>query len=167
MTEWVTLSFALNSEADTVRLAEALAALLCPGDVLALAGDLGSGKTALARALIRARTGPEEDVPSPTFTLVQVYPTSGGPVWHFDLYRLCAPDEVWELGWEEALAEGIALVEWPDRLGDLCPAVTLTLTLTMAADAPEARQAIVRGLAAFWQSRLSALQTLPFCHLSP
>lgn len=123
----------LPGPAATERLARAIAAAGGPGDVVALRGDLGAGKTAFARAFIHARQDaaglPREEVPSPTFTLVQIYELPGAPVWHFDLYRLGAPEEAWELGLEEALAEGIALIEWPDRLGGLLPAARLDLTL--------------------------------------
>ena len=82
----------------------------------------GSGKTTLARAILRAAAGdPALIVPSPTFTLVEVYETPRGAYWHFDLYRLETPEQIYELGWEEALAEGIVLVEWPERLGTLLP----------------------------------------------
>ena len=93
-----------------------------PRDVVGLQGDLGAGKTTLARAILRAAAGdPGLIVPSPTFTLVEVYDTPRGSFWHFDLYRLETPEQVFELGWEEALADGIALVEWPERLGALLP----------------------------------------------
>jgi tRNA threonylcarbamoyladenosine biosynthesis protein TsaE len=112
----------LPDEAATARAAAELAARLRPGDVVALRGDLGAGKTAFARAAIRALVGDAEaEVPSPTFTLVQTYEAPAGTVWHFDLYRLTDPAEVWELGWEEAAAGGIVLVEWPERLGGLLP----------------------------------------------
>ncbi len=115
-----TAILALPDQAATEVLAVRLAAVLRPGDLIALGGDLGAGKTTLARALIRAAAGAEIEVPSPTFTLVQVYDLPIGAVWHFDLYRLSGPDEVIELGWDEARAEGVALVEWPDRLGPWC-----------------------------------------------
>ncbi len=112
----------LSDEAATERLGTALAARLRRGDVVGLKGPLGSGKTTLARAILRAAAGDNElVVPSPTFTLVEVYETPRGTFWHFDLYRLEEPAQVFELGWEEALAEGIALIEWPERLGDLLP----------------------------------------------
>lgn len=127
------LDLTLPDLAATESLGSALARLLRPGDVVALFGDLGAGKTALARALIRALPGPpgaaDEEVPSPTFTLVQIYERRPAPVWHFDLYRLESAAEVEELGFSEALA-GIALVEWPERLGALLPADALHVTLT-------------------------------------
>jgi tRNA threonylcarbamoyladenosine biosynthesis protein TsaE len=110
------------SEADTQAEAVRLAATMKGGDVLLLEGDLGSGKTVFARALIRALAGDSAlEVPSPTFTLVQTYDTPRGMVWHFDLYRLEEPEEIYEIGWEEALAGGIVVVEWPERLGGLLP----------------------------------------------
>jgi tRNA threonylcarbamoyl adenosine modification protein YjeE len=112
----------LPDEAATERLGATLADRLKPGDVVGLKGELGSGKTTLARAILRAAAGdPDMVVPSPTFTLVEVYDTPRGAYWHFDLYRLETPEQVFELGWEEALAGGIALIEWPQRLGDLLP----------------------------------------------
>jgi len=112
----------LPDERATDELGATLAARLRVGDVVGLKGELGAGKTTLARAILRAAAeDPRLIVPSPTFTLVEVYETPRGSFWHFDLYRLEAPEQVFELGWEEALAEGIALVEWPDRLGPLLP----------------------------------------------
>jgi tRNA threonylcarbamoyladenosine biosynthesis protein TsaE len=105
--------------------------------VVCLEGDLGAGKTAFARAAVRALTGdPDEEVPSPTFTLVQTYPTPAGTVWHFDLYRLSGPEEVYELGWEEARADGIVMVEWPGRLGPLLPARRVDVTIGGAGEGP-------------------------------
>ena len=101
----------------TTRLGHAIAPLLAPGDSLLLYGPLGMGKSTLARGLIRALTTPDEDVPSPTFTLVQFY-ESDPPVAHFDLYRLTRPEEAFEIGLDEALDEGCAIIEWPERLGE-------------------------------------------------
>ncbi|MEQ9190455.1 MAG: tRNA (adenosine(37)-N6)-threonylcarbamoyltransferase complex ATPase subunit type 1 TsaE [Alphaproteobacteria bacterium] len=115
----------LADEAATERLAAAVASVAQAGDIVALWGGLGLGKTVFARAFIRARAGhtgtpPPAEVPSPTFTLVQVYDMAAGPaVWHFDLYRLRQPEEAWELGIEDAFASAIVLIEWPERLGDL------------------------------------------------
>ena len=101
----------------TTRLGQAIAPLLAPGDSVLLYGPLGMGKSTLARGLIRALTTPDEDVPSPTFTLVQFY-DSDPPVAHFDLYRLTRPEEAFEIGLDEALDEGCAVIEWPERLGE-------------------------------------------------
>ena len=124
----------LPTEAATEALGATIAARLKRGDVVGLKGDLGAGKTTLARAVVRAAAGdPELIVPSPTFTLVEVYDTPRGPIWHFDLYRLDSPDQVYELGWEEALAEGVVLIEWPERLGPLLPQ-HLSVTLEVDGD---------------------------------
>jgi len=121
----------LPTEADTARFAAAIAQILARGDTLLLHGPVGAGKSAFARALIRARLGaPDEDVPSPTFTLVQTYPHGAGDVWHADLYRLSHPDEAAELGLDEAFAQAICLIEWPDRLAAPPPGA---LHLTFAA----------------------------------
>ena len=109
--------------AETERLAQRLAPHAAPGDVIGLCGPLGSGKTAFARAFIRARLGrPAEEVPSPTFTLVQLYEHAAGAIWHFDLYRLDAAEDAYELGIEDAFSGAISLIEWPEKLGDMMPA---------------------------------------------
>ena len=144
----------LPDENATAALAARLAALARPRDVIALKGELGTGKTSFARAFIRARGG-DEDVPSPTFTLVQTYELPGGAVWHFDLYRLRAAEEAWELGIEEAFGAGISLIEWPERLGVLLPARHLLVKLDFAV-APDARRATLAG-SGDWLSRLAAL----------
>jgi N-acetylmuramate 1-kinase len=125
MQDWTmkaeTLTIALPDEAATARLGEDLAAALRVGDLVALSGDLGAGKTALARAMIRALAGSRDlDVPSPTFTLVQTY-MARIPVAHFDLFRIAGPDEVDELGLTEALETGVAIVEWPEKAGTQLP----------------------------------------------
>lgn len=142
-----TFSLPLPDEAATERLGAALAARLRPRDVVALVGGLGAGKTTLARAVLRAASGqPALVVPSPTFTLVEVYDTPGGVFWHFDLYRLEQPEQVFELGWEEARTDGIALVEWAERLGPLLPHERLTVTLSIEG---EGRHATLEGEARF------------------
>lgn len=128
------------TEADTLAVASRLADDARKGDIFLLEGDLGAGKTAFSRAFIRSLTGdPEQEVPSPTFTLLQTYGTPRGEIWHFDLYRLKDPDEIFELGWEDALAEGILLIEWPDRLGPHRPARCITVRLDPVAGQPSAR----------------------------
>ena len=148
----------LPGEAATAALARGLAARARGGDVIALWGDLGAGKSVFARAFINARPGAPEEVPSPTFTLVQVYERGPVPVWHFDLYRIERPDEILELGFEEALAEAIVLVEWPDRLGPLLPAERLDLRLDFAGDA-DARKAEMTGHGA-WAERLKDIHAV-------
>lgn len=111
-------------------LARTLATLLRAGDVVFLNGDLGAGKSTFARALIRqALHDPEAEVPSPTYTLVQSYePENTATLWHYDLYRLSGPDEIYELGMDDALEQGIVLIEWPERLeGTLRPSLTIDL----------------------------------------
>ena len=138
----------------TARLAKRLAPMLGPGDVLLLDGDIGAGKTTFARALIRALlANPVEDVPSPTFTLVQTYVAPAAEVWHCDLYRLTDPQEVLELGLDEAFETAICLVEWPDRLGADAPRDALHCSFAAEADHHDLAFA---GPAA-WQERLAQL----------
>lgn len=147
-------SIDLPDLAATDRLAAAVAPLLRRGDVIALAGDLGAGKTTFARALIRTLAGKGTEVPSPTFTLVQTYETPAGTIWHFDLYRIGAHDEVWELGIEDAFAGGISLIEWPERLGGLMPADHLWISLAAVPRAPDARRVELEPHGQGWVSRL-------------
>ena len=132
----------------TNSLAARIAGLARRGDAILLAGPLGAGKSAFARAFLRAASGdPGLEVPSPSYTLVQSYDTRHGPVHHFDLWRLDGPDAVAELGWDE-LTHDIILVEWPDRLGDLRPQEALDIVFTPLAD--DARMARLTG----WEARL-------------
>jgi tRNA threonylcarbamoyladenosine biosynthesis protein TsaE len=139
--------------------AAALAPQLRAGDVLFLRGDLGAGKTVFARALIRALTGDAAlTVPSPTFTLVQTYDTPAGPLWHFDLYRLKSAEEIYEIGWEDALGGAIMVVEWPERLGtgdgnSLAPRDRLELVLSIAPDNTERRRLRLEPLGT-WKDRM-------------
>src|SRR5438477_2881848 len=124
--------FAIPDEAATEALGAQIAARLAPGDAVALEGDLGAGKTTLARAILHA-LGVSEPVPSPTFTLVQHYETATLPVDHFDLYRVKAEAELDQLGIEEALADGAVLVEWPERAESRLPTSALRVQLEIRA----------------------------------
>jgi len=121
----------LDSERATESLAARLANAVHAPMVIALRGELGAGKTAFARAFVRALPGTrvDEDVPSPTFTLVQTYETDKGTVWHFDLYRIDRPSELRELGWDDAIDEGICLVEWPEKAEGALPKDRLEVRL--------------------------------------
>ncbi|MEE2690077.1 MAG: tRNA (adenosine(37)-N6)-threonylcarbamoyltransferase complex ATPase subunit type 1 TsaE [Pseudomonadota bacterium] len=145
------LTFTLADETATASLGEKLAPLLRTGDVVGLSGPLGAGKTTLARGLIAALTGAVE-APSPTFTLVEAYETKAFVLWHFDLYRLERPEDVWELGLEEALASGVALIEWPERIAAILPPESLVVRLNPSGSGRAAR---VRG-GGDWPARLAA-----------
>ena len=141
----------LPSLAATETLAEAIARITRTGDAILLEGPLGAGKSAFARAFLRAAAAdPALEVPSPSFTLVQTYATGLGPVHHFDLWRLDGPAALTELGWEDACAD-IVIVEWPDRLGPFRPTEALTLRLAHAGET--ARTAVLTG----WPDRIGAL----------
>lgn len=142
----------LEDEAATARLGAALARVIGPGEAICLTGPLGAGKSTLARALIRARTTPDEDVPSPTFTLVQTYPTRDFEIAHFDLYRLTSAGEADELGLDEALETGVALIEWPQRLEGRLPADRLDIHLALLDDAGDGRRARLEGFGS-WSGR--------------
>jgi len=145
-----TVTLGLPDQAATEALAARLAAQARPGDCILLEGPLGAGKSTFARAFIRAAAGePDLEVPSPTFTLVQAYDTSKGEIFHYDLWRLDGPDALAELDWDDAL-NAIVLVEWPDRLGPVRPADTLTVELAMGEG--DARRATLTG----WPGRISA-----------
>ncbi|MGE5539178.1 MAG: tRNA (adenosine(37)-N6)-threonylcarbamoyltransferase complex ATPase subunit type 1 TsaE [Gemmatimonas sp.] len=142
------------------RFAAELAGPARVGDVFALSGELGAGKTALARSFISAlarREGVEapEDVPSPTFTLMQEYDIGALRVFHFDLYRLKNADEALELGVEDACSEGVALIEWPDRLGPWLPRDRVDVRLAIVGEGRRRAEVVARGRAA---ERYGALQ---------
>lgn len=132
------LALDLADETATTALGARIGAAARPGDVVALMGGLGAGKTTLARGLIRSLMGPETEAPSPTFTLVQTYAAPAFPIWHFDLYRLNDPREARELGMEEAV-DGLALIEWPERLGGDLPLARLEVRLSFAGQGRIAR----------------------------
>ena len=161
MPETLTISLSLADETATRALGRRLAPLLALGDFVALTGDLGAGKTALARAIIQARYGAggeDEDVPSPTFTLIQTYETPDLLITHADLYRLDEPEDLRELGLGEALDEGTVLMEWPDRMGAL-PANRLDIVLSLeGAPAATARVARLTAHGPSWVRRLNALK---------
>lgn len=110
-----------HSEEETAHLARTLATSAQAGDIFTLKGTLGMGKSVFARNFIQELAGAEIEVPSPTFTLVQTYETPKAPIWHFDLYRIEEPEEIYEIGWEEAVGQAILLIEWPERLGNILP----------------------------------------------
>lgn len=133
--------FRMRGEADTAHLGAALAGALQKGEAICLSGPLGAGKSALARALIKTLVPGEAEVPSPTFTLVQFYHGPKFPLAHFDLYRLTAADEAFEIGLDEALRDGAAVIEWAERLGHHIPADRLDVEIALDDDdGPEARR---------------------------
>ena len=143
----------LANEAATAALAGRIAGLVQVPDVIGLSGDLGAGKTAFARAFIRAGGAPDEEVPSPTFTLVQTYDLTAGRVYHFDLFRIERPDAAREIGLEDAFAEGISLIEWPERLSGDWPVDRLEITFSQGAK-PDARRVRLIGRGR-WRDRLA------------
>jgi tRNA threonylcarbamoyladenosine biosynthesis protein TsaE len=146
----------LPDQEATERLGRAVAARLRPGDAVCLYGPLGAGKSTLARALGRALTDEDEEVPSPTFTLVQTYDGAQFPIAHFDLYRLKSAEEAYEVGLDEALADGAVVIEWPERLGAALPpdrlAIHLATTVSKGAESSGARTARIEGFGA-WSGR--------------
>ncbi len=140
-----------ESESQTIAAAQTLARRLWTTGTgpktLLLRGNLGAGKSVFARALIRELMSDEAlEVPSPTFTLVQTYNAPSGPINHFDLYRLKDPDEIFELGWEEAVSEGLTIVEWPERLGPYTPAGALDIHIRPVDNHPNSREILISGL---------------------
>lgn len=145
----------LHDEAATAALGAMLADGLRPGDVIALHGGLGSGKSVFARAVIRALGAEDEDIPSPTFSLVQTYVAGGLLVHHFDLYRLERPDDALELGIDDAFSGGVSLIEWPDRLGPYLPADRLDVVFETLAE--EGHRTVTLFAAEKWRRRLRSL----------
>lgn len=150
------ITLTLSSLDDTENLAKVIAPQLDAGDVILLGGPIGAGKSVFARALILSLLAEPEDIPSPTFTLVQTYTTPEFDIWHSDLYRLSTPFEAQELGLEDAFDTALCLVEWPDRLGSLIPTDALTLSLE-STDVLGERQATLRATNPRWVELLESL----------
>ncbi len=145
-----------RSEEDTAAFARWLAPQLRGGDILLLSGDIGSGKSFFCRALILERLATPEDIPSPTFTLVQTYPNPDNcEIWHLDLYRLMHSDELLELGLEEAFTDAICLVEWPDRFDAGWPDTALSLGLSTT-ETPGERDLTLSAKSSRWAPILEA-----------
>ncbi len=143
----------LRSEAETAALGQSLSRLARKGDCLLLKGQIGAGKSTLARAFIQDRFGAETEVPSPTFTLVQIYEGADLEIWHADLYRLTDPQEAVELGLMDALEQNICLIEWPELLGDQVPDTALNVDLSVE---QSGHRAVLSGNAG-WLERLEGL----------
>jgi len=144
---------ALPDAAATQALGARLGVRLTQGDMVCLAGNLGAGKTTLARGVIAAWTGQEEEAPSPTYTLVQTYEGARGELWHVDLYRLKRPDDAWELGLEDAFATAATLIEWPERLEGQLPRDRLDIELQPEG---EGRRATLTAHGA-WREKLATI----------
>lgn len=144
-----------RSAEETARFARGIGQRLLPGDVILLDGPIGAGKTHFARALIQSLLIVPEHVPSPTFTLVQVYDTRRGALWHADLYRLQHPSEAEELGLSEAFDTAICLIEWPDRLGSLVPPDALRLVFASGPGEDDRQITVLPG--GTWPDRLKDL----------
>ena len=143
----------MESPEKTSQFAQAIGRSLGPGDVILLEGGVGAGKTHFARCLIQSLLNAPEDVPSPTYTLVQTYETSVGEVWHADLYRLTDISEIDELGLSQAFADAICLIEWPDRLGDQAPDKALYLRFETSGK-DEERRVSMSWSAPIWDKKL-------------
>lgn len=149
----------LKSPEHAASAAEVLAQNVAPGDVILLNGPVGSGKSHFSRSMIRSILKVPEDIPSPTFTLVQSYETTKGPLWHSDLYRIGSTQEIEELGLLEAFEEAICLIEWPDRLGELAPGSALSLWLDHGPDT-DSRTLNACWTDEKWQGRTAGWGTL-------
>lgn len=122
-------SYLSKTEADTIALGQKVAQIAQKGDIFALDGTLGMGKSVFCRAFIQSLVG-NTDVPSPTFTLLQTYDSPNFEIYHFDLYRLKDPDEIFELGMEEAMYQGVCLIEWPEKMGGYLPRRAISIKIT-------------------------------------
>ena len=151
------LKLTLNSPQETVVLAAQLGDTLKPGDTILLEGSIGSGKTHFARALVQSVLAVPEDVPSPTYTLIQIYNTRVGEIWHSDLYRLSSVAEIEELGLIEAFDTSICLIEWPERLGALAPRTALLIRFTTDSDDQDTRHLVLSWSDPKWVTKLENL----------
>ncbi len=142
----------LPAEIDTKHLGAALAKTARAGDIICLYGELGVGKSTLARAFVRALCGADMDVPSPTFTLVQEYEAAEFNIVHADLYRLEDPEEIIEIGLEESFAEAVTLIEWPEHLGRFLPKERLELTLSSRSNGGRMARLVAHG--SHWENRI-------------
>ena len=156
-------SLILSSMKDTIQFGQLLAENVVAGDTVLLSGDVGVGKTALARSCIQARLseiGAMEDVPSPTYTLVQVYDLTTTQIWHAELYRLNSIDELYELGLDQDFEESICLIEWPNLLGSLRPEGALALQMDAIDD--DRRRVSLEWSDCKWDSTIALLEYLNF-----
>ena len=154
------LTITLCDPAATTRLGFLLAGTAGAGDVIALSGPLGAGKSVLARGIVLALCPDEADIPSPTFTLVQTYDPADGPsLMHFDLYRLETAEQALDLGIEDAFVEAVSVIEWPERLGSWLPRGALRVTLALDGNAPDKRIVTLEG-GARWKGVLDQAGTL-------
>jgi tRNA threonylcarbamoyladenosine biosynthesis protein TsaE len=133
------IEISLKDLAATEDFAERISSIAMTGDTILLHGEIGAGKTSFARAFIRALTFKTNEIPSPTFTIVQTYESSKGEIWHCDLYRITDPDEAVELGLEDAFEDSIVLIEWPDRLGSILPTNALNIFLSAEGEGRKVR----------------------------
>ncbi|MEX0306484.1 MAG: tRNA (adenosine(37)-N6)-threonylcarbamoyltransferase complex ATPase subunit type 1 TsaE [Ruegeria sp.] len=152
------LKLSLKSPQETASIAARLGGALQAGDTILLEGAIGSGKTHFARALIQSSLAVPEDVPSPTFTLVQVYETQLGEIWHSDLYRLTSVEEIEELGLAEAFDLGICLIEWPEKLGPLTPQSALLIRFAADPDDQDTRHVVLSWSDPKWNTKLEKIQ---------
>ena len=128
------MKFISKSEAETIEIATNFAQRVSPGTVVALYGTLGAGKSAFCRGFIQSLCKQVEDVPSPTFTLLQTYDAPNFEIYHFDMYRLKQPQEAYELGIEDAFLDGVSLIEWPEKIGYLLPKNAIHITIEINED---------------------------------
>ena len=145
-------TFVSNGPLETEELASALKENLQNGDIILLKGEIGAGKSLFARSLIQSTMDQVEEVPSPTFTIVQTYETKLGSIWHADLYRLTDQSEIFELGLIDAFVSEIVIVEWPERLGHLEPQDALTVEIIILEN--DKREVIFSTSSSMWKARL-------------